>query len=113
MIFDNAFVVIVLIVLFFGLLSLVIGKFFIHQRNYLQAANTLWYVTLGLLVCLGFIVCFQNWLANDQKRKLQEQIDDLQDKQIKDLQYQIDDLGEKLIKLQIKVDERSTSKKSQ
>src|SRR5260370_208783 len=47
-------------VLFLGFLSLLIGRAFIRRRNFAQAAETLWFVTLALLLCFGLIFYAQN-----------------------------------------------------
>jgi hypothetical protein len=47
-----------------GFLSSIIARSFIRRRDCLHAVDSLWYVNLALLVCLGMTVLALNWRAN-------------------------------------------------
>jgi hypothetical protein len=74
--FETVLGPVVYVVLTLGLLSLVIGRAFIKRRRFVQAAETLWFVTLGLLVCLGLVV----HMHSRRLDKLQNQMEALQEK---------------------------------
>ena len=63
-------------VLLLGLLSLVIGRVFIKRRLFAQAAETLWYVILGLLICFCLVV----YVLNRRLDNLQIQVEEIQEK---------------------------------
>jgi hypothetical protein len=64
-------------ILFLGVLSLLIGHAFIKRRHFSHAAETLWFVTLGLLLCFALVVYVQNRRLDDlqiQVEEIQEQL---------------------------------------
>jgi hypothetical protein len=63
-------------ILFLGLLSLIIGRVFIRRHNFAQAAETLWFVTLALLLCFGLIF----YVQNEQLDTLRIQVEEIQEK---------------------------------
>jgi hypothetical protein len=66
--------------LFLGLLSLIIGKSFIRRRDSLNAVDTLWYVNLALVLCLGLSVYVMYSQAQDLE-DLQDKLQKIQDSQ--------------------------------
>jgi hypothetical protein len=70
--------------LFFGFLSLIVGKSFIRRRDSLHAVDSLWYVTVVLVLCLGFTILANRWHTReleDQLEELQKKLDKYEDSQ--------------------------------
>jgi hypothetical protein len=52
------------------------GRVFIRRRNFAQAAETLWFITLALLLSFGLVFYTQN----DRLDTLRIQVEELQEK---------------------------------
>jgi hypothetical protein len=74
--FDAILRPVVYSVLVLGFLSLLIGRAFIKRRHFPHAAETLWFVTLALLICFALIVYVQNRRLDN----LQIQVEEIQEK---------------------------------
>ena len=74
--FDALFRPVIYGILFLGLLSLLVGRVFIKRRHFAQAAETLWFVTLGVLLCFGVVFYAQN----DRLDTLRIQVEEIQEK---------------------------------
>jgi hypothetical protein len=78
---DSVYLIVVSVALLLGFLSLVLGKSFIQRRDSLNAVDTLWYVTLVLVVCLGFsvyVLLRHNSDVHDELERLEQKLDNYQ-----------------------------------
>ncbi len=61
MVLDDLIIAVVLVVLFLGAAALVLARGYIRRNDLLYAAETLWYATLALVICLGLTIWVTHW----------------------------------------------------